>query len=162
MSKTIKILGLDPGTGIMGWGIIEKSGSVIKPLKYGAIITPANTDRYDRLAHIFSSLSDIIEKNAPDEFAIESLFFFKNHTTVISVAEARGVALLAARRADLPIFEYTPPQIKMAVTGYGRAEKKQVQEMVRMTCKLRECPKPDDAADALAIAICHSQTKRLE
>ena len=158
---SIKILGLDPGTGIMGWGIIEKNGTNIKPLKYGAIMTPANTDRYDRLEHIFDSLSDIINKNSPDEFAIESLFFFKNHTTVISVAEARGVALLAARKYNLPIFEYTPSQIKMAVTGYGRAEKQQVQEMVRLTCKLKECPKPDDAADAMAIAICHAQTSKL-
>lgn len=157
-NESIKILGLDPGTGMMGWGIIEKTGSQIVPLKYGCIKTPANSERSERLLHIFNSLSDIIKENRPNEFAIEELFFFKNQKTIISVAEARGVAIVVAKIFDLPVFEYTPLQIKQGLTGYGRADKNQVQEMVRITCNLKVCPKPDDAADALAIAICHGQT----
>jgi crossover junction endodeoxyribonuclease RuvC len=156
-----RILGIDPGTGIMGWGLIAKSGSQIMPIKYGCIQTPPNTEKTERLLHIFNSLSDIIEKNHPDEVCIEELFFFKNQKTIISVAEARGVAVVVAKKAGLPVFEYTPLQIKQALTGYGRAEKSQVQEMVKISCKLKECPKPDDAADALAIAICHAQTSQI-
>jgi len=156
----MKILGIDPGTGMMGWGLIEKEGREIRPLKYGCIKTPANSEQSSRLLHIFDSLSDIIEKNKPDEAVIEKLFFFKNQKTVISVAEARGVSIVAVKKFGLPVYEYTPLQIKQALTGYGRAEKKQMQEMVRVTCKLKECPKPDDAADALAIAICHAQTNQ--
>lgn len=158
MSDKLKILGIDPGTTMMGWGLIEKAGDNIKPLKYGCIRTKANLPQPDRLKHIFSSLSAIIEENQPDEVAVEELFFFKNQKTVISVAEARGVAVVAAKNFDLPVFEYTPLQVKQALTGYGRAEKSQIQEMVRITCKLKEHPKPDDAADALAVAICHAQT----
>lgn len=157
-SKTIKILGIDPGTGIMGYGIIEKTGASIKPVKYGCIRTKVNLNQPDRLHFIYKSLSDIIEKEKPDQVAIESLFFFKNQKTVISVAEARGVAIICAKNYGISVFEYTPLQIKQALTGYGRAEKQQIQEMVKVTCKLKECPKPDDAADALAVAICHAQT----
>lgn len=155
-----RILGIDPGTGILGWGLIEMSGQKVTPLKYGCVRTPTNHPKMDRLIHIFRSLSDIIEKNKPDEVAIEELFFFKNQTTVISVAEARGVAIVAALQFDIPVFEYTPLQIKQALTGYGRADKKQMQEMVRVVCGLKECPQPDDAADAIAIAICHGQTNQ--
>lgn len=155
---SIKILGIDPGTAIMGWGLIEKSGTNVIPLKYGCIRAKANEDQSTRLYHIYSSLCDIIEKNKPDAVAIEELFFFKNHKTVISVAEARGVAVVVPMKFSIPVFEYTPLQVKQALTGYGRADKQQIQEMVRLTLKLRDCPKPDDAADALAIAICHSQT----
>lgn len=154
----MKILGIDPGTGIMGWGLIEKIGGDVLPLKYGCIKTPANQEQSDRLLYIFNSLCDIIEKNQPTEVAIEELFFFKNQKTIISVAEARGVAIVAAKKFDLPVAEYTPLQIKQALTGYGRADKAQMQEMVRVYCKLKECPKPDDAADAMAVAICHAQT----
>ena len=157
---SIKILGIDPGTGRMGWGLIEKSGNEIKPLKYGCIQTAPNAEHSGRLLHIFNSLSDIIKKDKPDEVAIEELFFFKNQKTVISVAEARGVAVVAAKIFGLPVFEYTPLQIKQALTGYGRADKKQMQELVRITCKMTECVQPDDAADALAVAICHSQTSQ--
>ncbi|MDO8444314.1 MAG: crossover junction endodeoxyribonuclease RuvC [bacterium] len=157
----MKILGIDPGTGIMGWGLIEMNTGKIKPLKYGCIRTKPNTPQPERLAHIFDSLSVIIENNQPDEVAIEQLFFFKNQKTIISVAEARGVAIVAAKKFSLPVFEYTPLQVKQALTGYGRADKKQMQEMVRVSCRLKDCPKPDDAADALAIAICHGQTNRL-
>ena len=157
-----KILGIDPGTGIMGWGLIEKhANGTIKPIKYGCIRTKPNTNHFERLAHIHRTLSDIIRDNQPDEICIEELFFFKNQKTIISVAEARGVAIVTAKIFDLPVFEYTPLQIKQALTGYGRADKKQIQEMVRLTCKLKECPKPDDAADAIAIAICHAQTNQL-
>lgn len=156
----IKILGIDPGTTMMGWGLIEKSGTDIRPLKFGCIKTPPKSERSERLLHIFNSLSDIIKKNRPDEMAVEELFFFKNQKTVISVAEAQGVAIVVARKFDLSVYEYTPLQIKQALTGYGRAEKSQVQEMVRITCKLDKCPKPDDAADALATAICHAQTSQ--
>ena len=154
----IKILGIDPGTGLMGWGLIEKAGGDIKPLKFGCIRTEPKSGRSERLAHIFNSLSVIIEKNQPDTLAIEELFFFKNQKTVISVAEARGVALLCGKLHNLAVFEYTPLEIKQALTGYGRADKKQMQEMVRLTCKMKECPKPDDAADGLAVAICHAQS----
>lgn len=155
---SIKILGIDPGTGILGWGLIEKCGDEIKPLKYGCVITPPNTDKMKRLLHIYNSLCDIIEKNQPDEVAVEELFFFKNAKTVISVAEARGVAIITGLKYGLPVFEYTPLQVKQALTGYGRADKKQMQEMVRIVCDLKDCPRPDDAADALAVAITHAQT----
>lgn len=157
INRSTKILGIDPGTVLLGWGLIEKSKTGLIPLKYGCIKTPPNSDRGDRLLHIFNSLCDILEKNCPDEMAIEELFFFKNQKTVISVAEARGVAIVCAKKFGLPVAEYTPLQIKQALTGYGRAEKSQIQEMVRISCKLKECPKPDDAADALAVAICHAQ-----
>ncbi len=158
---SIKILGIDPGTHIMGWGLIEKDrGNQIKPIKYGCIISKPKTARVELLLHIYNSLEKIIKENSPDAVAIEELFFFKNQKTVIGVAEARGVAVLAASLLNIKVFEYTPLQIKQALTGYGRADKKQVQEMVRVICKLKECPRPDDAADALAIAICHAQTNQ--
>ncbi len=159
--KSVKILGIDPGTGIMGWGLIEKIGSNITPLKYGCIRTSSQELMPDRLFSIYSSLCDIIEKTKPQVMAIEELFFFKNAKTVITVAQARGVAIVCGVKHQMPVFEYTPLQVKQALTGYGRAEKKQMQEMVRVVCKLKDCPKPDDAADALAIAICHAQSQGL-
>ena len=161
-SRPIRILGIDPGTGIMGWGIIEKFEGKIRPLKYGCIKTAANTPLPERLFHIYTSLCDIIKKEKPSSMAIEELFFFKNQKTVMSVAQARGVAIVCAKKSGLSVFEYTPLQVKQALTGYGRADKAQMQEMVRITCKLKECPKPDDAADALAIAITHAQTASME
>lgn len=160
MLDTQKILGIDPGTGIMGWGLIEKIGSQIKPLDYGCIRTEANSHMPDRLNLIFDDLNGIINKSKPNMMAIESLFFFKNQKTVITVAQARGVAIVTATQNKLSVFEYTPLQIKQALTGYGRADKKQMQEMVKVMCKLKECPKPDDAADALAVAICHAQSNQ--
>ncbi|MCX6808395.1 MAG: crossover junction endodeoxyribonuclease RuvC [Candidatus Berkelbacteria bacterium] len=156
----MKILGIDPGTGIMGWGLVEKTNSQVRALKYGCIRTKPNTPKMERFIHIYRTLCAIIEKEKPDQVAIEELFFFKNQKTIISVAEARGVALVCALKSDIPVFEYTPLQVKQALTGYGRAEKKQVQEMVKVVCHLDHCPKPDDAADALAIAICHAQTNQ--
>jgi crossover junction endodeoxyribonuclease RuvC len=159
--ESARILGIDPGTGILGWGIIEKNGNNIKPLQYGCIKTKANQTLPERLLKIFTDLSDIIERERPDVMAIEELFFFKNQKTVMSVAQARGVAIVCAMKNSIPVFEYTPLQIKQAITGYGRADKAQMQEMVRITCKLKNIPKPDDAADALAVAITHAQTSSL-
>ena len=157
-NKKSKILGIDPGTGIMGWGLIEKIGQNIKPLSYGCVRTESKDEMPDRLNLIFNEINAIIKKEKPDEVAVESLFFFKNQKTVITVAQARGVAIVCAKIAKLPVFEYTPLQVKQALTGYGRADKNQIQQMVKITCKLKECPKPDDAADALAVAITHAQT----
>lgn len=154
----MKILGIDPGTAIMGWGLIEYEKGKVIPLKYGCIETESVAPMPQRLAKIYNELSDIIERDCPDEVAIEELFYFKNAKTVITVAQARGAAIICAENMGLPVFEYTPLQIKQALTGYGRADKKQMQEMVRITCKLDHCPKPDDAADALAVAITHAQS----
>lgn len=147
-----RILGIDPGTGICGFGVIEGSTA----LDYGVISTPPHTPLPDRLIDIYKSLHEIIDQDRPDVMAIEKLFFKQNITTGISVAEARGVCLLVARQYNLPIFEYSPNQIKNAICGYGMAHKPQVQEMVRIHLKLETVPKPDDAADALAVAIVHS------
>ena len=157
-NKSIKILGIDPGTAALGWGIILKNGSKIQPVNYGVIETSPKEEMPKRLFKIFTELCDIIEEEKPDCSAVEQLFFFKNQKTVIPVAQARGVAIIACETLQIPVAEYTPLQVKQALTGYGRAEKKQIQEMVKVICKLKECPKPDDAADALAVAICHSQT----
>jgi crossover junction endodeoxyribonuclease RuvC len=159
-NESIRILGIDPGTGILGWGLIEKNSGKIKPLRYGCVITEANSPLPERLLKIYQSLCDIIKKNKPDCIAIEDLFFFKNQKTVMSVAQARGGAIIAAMSNGLAVYEYTPLQVKQALTGYGRADKKQMQEMVRITCSLKERPKPDDAADALGVAICHAQTAK--
>lgn len=158
--KVEVILGIDPGTSIMGWGLIEKKDNKISPIKYGCIRTKTNLDLPTRLLHIYNSLCDIIIKNKPNTFAIEDLFFFKNQKTIMSVSQARGVAIVCATLHHLPVFEYTPLQVKQALTGYGRADKEQMQEMVRLTCCLKEIPRPDDAADALAVAICHAQTNK--
>lgn len=147
-----RILGIDPGTGICGFGVIENTTA----LDYGVISTPPHTPLPDRLLDIYESLHEIIQQNQPDVVAIEKLFFKQNITTGISVAEARGVCLLVAKQHHLPIFEYSPNQIKNAICGYGMAHKPQVQEMVRVHLKLKTIPKPDDAADALAVAIVHS------
>ena len=152
------ILGIDPGVAIVGFGVIEYSGSKFRTLDYGVIRTPAHTDTEKRLATIYRELKDIIEKYKPDAMAVEELFWNTNQKTGIAVAEARGVILLCAELLGIEIFEYTPLQVKQNVVGYGRAEKKQVQTMVKMLLKLDTLPKPDDAADALAIAICHANS----
>ena len=159
-NKNMKILGIDPGTAILGWGLIEKRGQKIIPLKYGCVETHSTQAMPERLGQIYASLFDIIKRVEPDEIAIEELFYFKNEKTVISVAQARGVAVVCAENSGVPVYEYTPLQVKQALTGYGRADKKQMQEMVRITCGLDHCPKPDDAADALAVAICHGQSNK--
>ncbi len=149
------ILGIDPGYAIMGYGILEMKGNTFKVLAYGSITTDANMYMADRLKCIYSDLTEIISKYEPDELAIEDLFFNTNTKTAIKVGQARGVAILAAANFGMEVWEYTPLQIKQALVGYGRAEKKQVQEMVKTILNLKEVPKPDDTADALAVAICH-------
>ena len=145
----------------MGFGVIDFSGSRFKLVTAGVVRTPAHTPIDERLEEIFDSLTEIITETKPDVMSIEKLFFARNVTTAISVAEARGVAMLTGRKAGLPIAEYTPLQIKQTLTGYGKADKKQVQEMVRLNLGLTEAPKPDDCADALAAAITHATMSRL-
>lgn len=154
----MKIMGIDPGYGIIGYGIIEKIGNRITPITYGVIETPKEESIAVRLAILNDRLSEIIKRYTPEEIAVEDLFFNTNITTGIKVAQARGVILLCAIQNCGKLFEYTPLQIKQALTGQGRAEKRQVQYMVRAILGLKETPKPDDAADALAVAICHSNT----
>ena len=151
------ILGIDPGYAIVGYGVVEFANSRYRPLEYGAVTTKAGTSFDSRLEKIYDSITEILARHKPDAMAIEKLFFQNNQKTVIGVAEARGVILLAAIKAGVKIYEYTPLQVKMAVTGYGRATKPQMQEMTRRLLNLKEVPKPDDTADALAMAICHGQ-----
>ena len=151
------ILGIDPGLAIVGWGIVESVRGNVRPIAYGAITTPAHTDIEARLLMIQNDLEELIKKYSPEEMAIEELFFTNNITTGIAVAEARGVILCTAHKLGVKISEYTPLQVKQAVVGYGRAEKHQVISMVTSLLKLKKPPKPDDTADALAIAICHAQ-----
>ena len=151
----MKIIGIDPGTGILGFGVIEVKRNTFSMITAGVITTPAHTPLDERLEDIFDGLTEIIAETKPDVMSIEKLFFAQNVTTAMSVSHARGVAMLTGRKAGLPIAEYTPLEIKQTLTGYGRADKKQMQEMVKVQLGLQSIPKPDDAADALAIAICH-------
>jgi crossover junction endodeoxyribonuclease RuvC len=152
------ILGIDPGLAIVGWGVIEYQNTKFRTVAYGSIQTPAGTPTEQRLKDIFDGMNQLIARYRPDAMAVEELFFNTNVTTGIRVAEARGVILLAAQNAGLTIQEYTPLQVKQAVVGYGRAEKKQVITMVTTLLGLPKPPKPDDTADALAIAICHAHS----
>ena len=156
----MRIIGIDPGTGILGFGVIDVTSKGFSLVTAGVITTPAHTPLDERLEEIFDGLTDIIVETNPEVMSIEKLFFARNVTTAMSVSHARGVAMLTGRKAKLPIAEYTPMQIKQTLTGYGKADKKQMQEMVRMQLNLREIPKPDDAADALAAAITHSLMSR--
>lgn len=155
------ILGIDPGTAITGYGLIAKQGNHLKRIAFGAIRTIPDTPTAFRLKQIYQELQSIIKQYQPDVMAVEQLFFNKNVRTALAVGQARGVVLLAGAEAGLEIFEFTPLQVKMAVVGYGRAEKNQVQEMVRVLLCLSEIPKPDDAADALAIAICQAHSDKI-
>ena len=148
------ILGVDPGTAITGFGLVSYEGNHLKKVTFGVIRTTPDQSATTRLYHIYQELLQIIQEYKPDAIAIEELFFNKNVRTALAVGQARGVILLAAATAGYEVAEYTPLQVKLAVTGYGRAEKMQIQEMVRVILKLDDIPKPDDAADALAIAIC--------
>ncbi len=152
------ILGIDPGLAIVGWGVIEYRASRFRVLAYGSIQTPAGMATEERLLRIYEELTSIIETYRPEHMAVEELFFNTNITTGIRVAEARGVILMCGQKHGLRMAEYTPLQVKQAVVGYGRAEKKQVITMVTMLLGLREPPKPDDTADALAIAVCHAHS----
>ena len=154
----MRIIGIDPGTGILGFGIIEVTKGKLQLVDAGVIRTPIKEDDAVRLQTIYDELTDIIAQAKPDQMAVEKLFFAQNVTTAITVAQARGVVLLVGMQAELKIAEYTPLQIKQALTGYGRAQKNQMQEMVRVILGLKEVPQPDDCADALATAICHAQS----
>jgi crossover junction endodeoxyribonuclease RuvC len=149
----MRIIGIDPGTGILGFGVIDARGGKTKLVTAGVITTPAHTPLADRLEEIYLELTNIIAETKPQVMAIEKLFFGQNVTTAMSVSHARGVAMLTGKQAKLTIEEYTPLQIKQSLTGYGKADKKQVQEMVRIQLGLKDVPKPDDCADALAAAI---------
>ena len=157
----MRIIGIDPVTGILVFGVIDVVGGKAKMVDAGVIRTPAHTPLDERLEDIFDSLTEIIKETKPSVMSIEKLFFARNVTTAMSVSHARGVAMLTGRKAKLEIAEYTPMQIKQTLTGYGKADKKQVQEMVRMHLGLREVPKPDDCADALAAAITYSMMSRV-
>ena len=150
------ILGIDPGYAIVGWGVIEYTSNRFSVVDYGAVTTEAGTPFNDRLKEVYDGVDSIIKRYSPEALSIEKLFYNTNAKTVIDVAQARGVINLAAMQNSIPIFEYTPLQVKQSVVGYGRAEKKQVQEMTRVILKLEKIPKPDDTADALAMAICHA------
>lgn len=156
--KVMRILGIDPGYAILGYGIVDMQGNRFTPCAYGAITTKSGMAPPDRLKCIYNELTEVIAKYEPEVAGVEELFFNTNVTTAIMVGQARGVALLACANSSLDIFEYTPLQIKQALVGYGRAEKKQVQAMVKTILNLKEVPKPDDVADALAAAICHGHS----
>lgn len=156
----MRILGIDPGTGILGFGVIEVMRGKSVLVDAGVIRTPAKQEDAIRLQTIYDELTEIITETKPTEMSVEKLFFAQNVTTAMTVSQARGVVLLCGQQAGMKIAEYTPLQIKMALTGYGRADKKQIQEMVRVVLGLRETPKPDDCADAIAAALTHAQSMR--
>lgn len=152
------IFGIDPGIATVGYGVIEYKANKFKMLEYGTVCTPAGLELAVRLEGIFDELSRLLKKHDPDAIAIEELFFNNNVKTAITVAQGRGVAVLAAQKSGKPVYEYTPLQVKQAITGYGRAEKKQVMEMVKLFLNMDKIPRPDDAADALAMAVCHAHS----
>lgn len=156
----MRILGIDPGTALIGWGVIDYGNGTPKAVAYGHISTPAKTELADRLLIIANDLSEIVGKYFPEEAAVEELFFSNNQKTAMSVAQARGAILLTLRRHGLPAHGYTPNQVKQALTSYGRADKKQMQLMVTSILGLPAIPKPDDTADALAVAVCHAFSRK--
>jgi crossover junction endodeoxyribonuclease RuvC len=158
----MRVVGIDPGTATTGYGVIEESAGRLKLIDYGTVCTGADLPMASRLLELHIRLAELIALHAPDTAAVESLFFQKNVRTAITVGQARGVILLTLARGGVPVSEYTPQQIKQAVAGYGGAEKRQVQAMVRAILELAETPKPDDAADALAVAICHAHSYKIE
>ena len=154
----LRIIGIDPGYATIGYGIVDYDNIHFKTVGYGAVTTPPDKDFSDRLVDIYNDITTLIKKYNPQCMAIERLYFNTNTTTAIDVAQARGVIVLAARQAGIGIHEYTPLQVKQSITGYGRAEKHQVMEMVKSLLALKAVPKPDDTADALALAICHGHS----
>lgn len=159
---TMRILGIDPGTGILGFGVIETVGRTVKMVDAGVIRTKVHQPEPERLLAIYEGLREIVADTKPAVCSVEKLFFARNVTTAMTVSQARGVVLLVAQQHGLSVFEYTPMQIKLALTGYGKADKKQVQEMVRILLKLKDIPKPDDCADALAAALTHNTQHHLQ
>ena len=157
----MRIIGIDPGTAITGWGVVEGDGDELRPVAYGVITTAAGTPLPRRLQIIYRELTDIIAQWQPESSAIEELFFSKNAKTALAVGHGRGAAMLALANADLPITEYKPLEVKQAITGYGGADKRQMQQMVKLLLSLDDIPRPDDAADALGVAICHLHSARL-
>lgn len=157
----MRIIGIDPGTAITGWGVVEGDGDELRPVAYGAITTAAGTPLPRRLQIIYRELTDIIAQWQPESSAIEELFFSKNAKTALAVGHGRGAAMLALANADLPITEYKPLEVKQAITGHGGADKQQMQQMVKLLLSLDDIPRPDDAADALGVAICHLHSARL-
>lgn len=155
------VIGIDPGTATTGYGLVRDTDQGLEVIDFGAVLTPAGLPQEQRLVMLFEELKKIILLHRPESAAVEKLFFSRNVTTAITVGQARGVALLALAQSGLPVGEYTPMEIKQAVAGYGGADKNQVQQMVRAILNLKSIPKPDDAADALAIAICHLHSYRL-
>ena len=158
----MRILGIDPGLATMGWGVIDASAGRQMLVQSGAVTTPPEMAIQLRLHHIYTSVSDLIARYTPDEIVFEELFFGKNITTAIRVSAARGVALCACADSGLPMYEYTPMQVKLAVTGFGKADKTQVQQMVKMMLRLSDIIRPDDAADAVAIALTHAASGRMK
>lgn len=158
--KTLRVLGIDPGTATTGWAVVEEDKKNPRLVACGCVNTSKFNSDADRLVEIGRDIGSLIKKYKPDEAAIEDLFFFKNLKTAITVAQARGVILYEIKKNLLPLFSYTPLQVKQALTGYGRADKNQIQIMVKNILKLKSIPKPDDAADAIAIAICHLNSRR--
>ncbi len=154
----MRILGIDPGIAIVGFGLIDAERGQVKLLNYGAITTPAGLPLARRLVQIERDMDELIAQLQPDAIAVEELFFSNNITTGIAVAHGRGIILCTAEKSGVPLYEYTPMQVKQAVVGYGLAEKRQVMDMVRRLLKLKAVPRPDDAADALAIALCHARS----
>ncbi|MEF9935576.1 MAG: crossover junction endodeoxyribonuclease RuvC [Clostridium sp.] len=157
----MRIIGIDPGYAIVGYGVLEYENNKFKVIDYGAVTTTPKNTMPERLHQVFEALSYIFDKYKPDAIAFEELFFNHNAKTAIAVGQARGVSILAAQRLGFEVYEYTPLQVKQAVVGYGRADKKQVQQMVKTLLNLRVVPKPDDTADALAVAICHGHSSHM-
>lgn len=157
----MRILGIDPGTATVGWGVLEIETGKTRALAYGHISTSPKHPLPTRLAEIATDLKNIVQAHQPDEASVEELFFFKNQKTAVSVAEARGAILLTLETLRVKLFEYTPLQVKQSLTGYGRAEKRQMQIMVRSILQLSDIPKPDDTADALALALCHANSRTM-
>jgi crossover junction endodeoxyribonuclease RuvC len=157
----VRVIGIDPGTAITGWGIVEDSNHQLHRIAGGVVTTPAGMPLPQRLQIIYRELARIAAEWQPDSAAIEELFFSKNAKTALAVGHGRGAAMLAMANANLPIFEYKPLEVKQAITGHGGADKKQIQQMVKLLLELDDIPRPDDAADALAVAICHLHSARL-
>jgi crossover junction endodeoxyribonuclease RuvC len=160
-TKTLRVLGIDPGTATTGWAVLEEKNGIVLPIAFGHISTTKDKSEESRLFEISADLQKIIEKYKPKEASVEQLFFFKNKKTIIQVGQARGVVLLTLQQKNVSIFNYTPLQVKQALTGYGRAEKKQLQLMVKNILKLKTIPKPDDTADAIAVALCHINSRKI-
>jgi len=161
IAGTLRVLGIDPGTATTGWAVVEEKEGRVFPLAYGCVSTSAKKSTSQRLKETADDIEKIICKYKPQEAAVEDIFFFKNIKTAVKVSQSRGAMLLTLERLKVSLFEYTPLQVKQALTGYGRAEKKQIQLMVKNILKLKDIPRPDDTADAIAIAICHINSRKI-